>query len=88
MDRRLIPGARDRAGEPLGETVEDECYRRLPDSFLAAPSRARDLLATRPHEACSALAAPFWMRIRALLDRDIEQRSRTLARYGLPGGAS
>jgi hypothetical protein len=27
--------------------------------------------------------APFWVRIRTLLDRDIEERSRTLARHGL-----
>jgi len=65
------------------QTVEDDQHRRLLDSFLADPARARDLLATRLHEAWSGLVAPFWIRVRTLLDRDIEQRSRTLARHGL-----
>jgi DNA-binding transcriptional ArsR family regulator len=65
------------------ETVTDERDRRLLDSFLADPARARDLLATRLHETWIGLVAPFWVRIRTLLDRDIEQRSRTLARHGL-----
>lgn len=65
------------------ETVTDERYRRLLDSFLADPTGARDLLATRLHEAWRALVAPFWVRIRTLLERDIEQRSRTLVRHGL-----
>jgi DNA-binding transcriptional ArsR family regulator len=64
-------------------TVEDERHRRLLDTFLADPAGARDLLATRLHEAWSELVAPFWVRVRTLLDRDIEQRSRTLARFGL-----
>jgi Family of unknown function (DUF5937) len=65
------------------ETVGDERYRRLLDSFLANPARSRDLLAARLHETWTNLVAPFWVRIRTLLDRDIEQRSRTLARHGL-----
>jgi DNA-binding transcriptional ArsR family regulator len=67
------------------ETATDERYRRLLDSLLADPVRARDLLATRLCEAWLALVAPFWIRIGTLLDRDIEHRSRTLARYGLRG---
>jgi DNA-binding transcriptional ArsR family regulator len=65
------------------ETVTDERYRRLLDSLLADPARARDLLAERLHETWVELIAPFWVRIRTLLDRDVEQRFRTLARYGL-----
>jgi DNA-binding transcriptional ArsR family regulator len=65
------------------ETVEDVQHRRLLDSFLTDPARARDLLAARLHEVWSALVAPFWIRVRTLLDRDIEQRSMTLARHGL-----
>src|SRR6266536_2946294 len=65
------------------ETVEDDQHRRLLDSFLTDPARARDLLAARLHEVWSGLVAPFWIRVRTLLDRDIEQRSRTLARHGL-----
>jgi DNA-binding transcriptional ArsR family regulator len=65
------------------QTVEDDRHRRLLDAFLADPARARDLLAARVHEVWSELVAPFWIRVRTLLDRDIEQRSRTLARHGL-----
>jgi len=65
------------------ETVENERYRRLLDSFLADPAKARDLLAARLHETWIQLVAPFWVRVRSLLDRDIEQRSRTLVRHGL-----
>jgi DNA-binding transcriptional ArsR family regulator len=65
------------------ETVDDDRYRRLLDAFLADPARARDLLAARLHEAWLELVAPFWVRIRTLLDSDIEERSRTLARHGL-----
>jgi DNA-binding transcriptional ArsR family regulator len=65
------------------ETVDDESYRRLLTSLLTDPERARDQLAARLHEAWANLVAPFWVRIRALLDRDIEERSRTLARYGM-----
>ncbi|SRR6266536_2480665 len=65
------------------ETVENESHRRLLESFIADPATARDLLAECLHEAWLALVAPFWVRIRTLLDRDIEQRSRTLAAHGL-----
>jgi DNA-binding transcriptional ArsR family regulator len=63
-------------------TVTDEDLRRVLDSLIADPAAARDLLATRVHEAWQALVAPFWARIRLLLDRDIDRRSRTLARHG------
>ncbi|HEY8776092.1 MAG TPA: DUF5937 family protein [Gaiellaceae bacterium] len=69
--------------ERCRETVTNERYLRLLGSFLADPAGARDLLATRLHETWSALIAPDWLRIRILLDRDIEERSRTLARHGL-----
>jgi DNA-binding transcriptional ArsR family regulator len=65
------------------ESVTDERYRTLIDGYLAEPERARDLLADRLQEAWSELVAPFWVRIRAVLERDIEYRSRTLARHGL-----
>jgi DNA-binding transcriptional ArsR family regulator len=63
--------------------VEDERHRRRIGSYLADPARARDLLASRLNDSWNELVAPFWLRVRALLDREIEQRSRTLARYGL-----
>lgn len=65
------------------ETVEDAEQRRLLDSFLADPAGARDLLADRVYAAWAELVAPFWIRVRSLLDRDVEQRSRMLARHGL-----
>jgi DNA-binding transcriptional ArsR family regulator len=65
------------------ETVEGEQYRLLLSDLLAEPASARDVLASRLNEAWTELVAPFWIRVRALLDREIEQRSRTLARHGL-----
>jgi len=65
------------------ETVDDEQHRRQLTSLLADPERARDQLAARLHDAWTSLVAPFWVRIRTLLDRDIDARSRTLARHGL-----
>jgi DNA-binding transcriptional ArsR family regulator len=50
--------------------------------LLADPAAARDVLAGRLQEAWQVLVAPFWLRIRALLDRDIDLRSRALARHG------
>jgi DNA-binding transcriptional ArsR family regulator len=69
--------------ERCRKSVTDERYRALIDGYLAEPDRARDLLADRLHEAWTELVAPFWVRIRALLERDVEHRSRTLARHGL-----
>jgi DNA-binding transcriptional ArsR family regulator len=51
--------------------------------MLADPEAARDLLADHIQDVWNALISPFWMRIRALLARDIEERSRTLAERGL-----
>lgn len=81
--RATAPAQVARELERCRETVADERHRRLLDSFLADPAGARDQLATRLHQAWLTLVAPFWVRIRTLLDRDIEQRSRTLARHGL-----
>jgi len=69
--------------ERCRESVDDIAQRRLLNSLAADPEGARELLATRLHEAWAELVAPFWMRIRTLLDRDVEERSRMLARYGL-----
>jgi DNA-binding transcriptional ArsR family regulator len=65
------------------ESVTDGRYRHLIGEYLTAPERARDLLADRIHEAWDELVAPFWVRISATLDRDVEYRSRTLARHGM-----
>lgn len=79
---------------PLERVDEELCKRRasvpdaeLPrlDELLGRPDAARVALADQLHDAWRELVAPFWPRVRALLDRDIEQRSRTLARRGLRG---
>jgi hypothetical protein len=69
--------------ERCRQTVDDEQHRRQLTSLLTDPERARDELAALLHDAWTSLVAPFWVRIRTLLDRDIDERSRTLARHGL-----
>jgi DNA-binding transcriptional ArsR family regulator len=64
-------------------TVKDTRHGQLIDSFLRDPAAARDFLADRLHDVWRELVAPFWIRIRALLDRDIQERSRGIARHGL-----
>jgi len=64
------------------EWVTEERYGSLLDGYLAEPERARDLLADRLRDAWTALVAPFWVRIRTVLERDVDLRSRTLARHG------
>lgn len=68
--------------ERCRESVTNDRYRSLIDGYLAEPERARDLLADRLQEAWTELVAPFWVRISAVLERDVEYRSRTLARHG------
>jgi DNA-binding transcriptional ArsR family regulator len=65
------------------ETVHDEVRNRLLTGLLADPERARDHLAARLQDAWTSLVAPFWVRIRTVLERDIDERSRELARHGL-----
>jgi DNA-binding transcriptional ArsR family regulator len=65
------------------ENLSDKQHAPLLDSLLRDPGGARDLLVDRLHEAWIELVAPFWARIRALLDGDIQERSRQLARHGL-----
>jgi DNA-binding transcriptional ArsR family regulator len=60
----------------------DERQAQLVDAYLDDPAAARDFLADRLHDIWRELVAPFWIRIRDLLDRDIQERSRQLARYG------
>lgn len=65
------------------ENFHQQRYAAVIDSYLHDPTRARDMLVDRLQEAWMELVAPFWVRIRALLDRDIQERSRQLARHGL-----
>lgn len=53
------------------------------EPLLAHPARARERLADLMQTAWRELVAPFWPRIRALLDGEVDARSRTLARHGL-----
>ena len=57
--------------------------RVLIESYLRDPAAARDFLADRLHDVWRELVAPFWIRIRDLLDRDIQERTRQLAQHGL-----
>ena len=63
--------------------LADEKQRRPLERLLSDPGAARELLVTRLEAAWGALVAPFWTRIRTLLARDVEERSRTLAERGL-----
>lgn len=65
------------------QTVPDRWRHRLLTGFLTDPQRARDDLADRLTDAWATLIAPYWIRIRALLERDIGRRSWALARHGL-----
>ncbi|MGH3257067.1 MAG: DUF5937 family protein [Streptosporangiaceae bacterium] len=81
--RATDPAQVARELERCRSTVDDELYRRLLTGLLCDPERARDLLAARLQDAWASLVAPYWMRIRAPLDRDVEERSRALTRHGL-----
>lgn len=65
------------------ESVSDKTARALITALLADPERARDQLAARLQQAWTQLVGPFWVRLRTLLDRDVDERSRTLAQHGL-----
>jgi hypothetical protein len=53
------------------------------DGLLTDPAAARDLLAAQLEAAWERLVAPFWPRIRALLDADVAYQSQQLAGHGL-----
>jgi DNA-binding transcriptional ArsR family regulator len=57
----------------------------LVERLLEDPARAVRALADAIQAAWRELVAPFWPRIRALVDGDVDRRSRTLARRGLRG---
>jgi DNA-binding transcriptional ArsR family regulator len=65
------------------ETAADQAGRRVLAGLLVDPGRARDQLAAQLHDAWTSLVAPFWGHIRALLEQDIDERCRMLARHGL-----
>ncbi|HEY7143842.1 MAG TPA: DUF5937 family protein [Streptosporangiaceae bacterium] len=57
--------------------------RAVLDELLAGPAAGRDLLASQLRAAWDALVAPFWPRLRALLDADVAYRSQQLTDHGL-----
>ena len=65
------------------ESATEEWQRQAIDRLLTDPAAARAQLAGRLRDAWTALVAPFWVRIRTLLDREIDERARTLAQHGL-----
>jgi DNA-binding transcriptional ArsR family regulator len=65
------------------ETVPGPQASGVLAGLLTDPESARDHLAACLSDAWTSLVAPFWARVRDLLERDIEQRSRALARRGL-----
>lgn len=65
------------------DSVRQERSRHLLAEMIADPQHARDQLATLLREAWTRLVEPYWARVQMLLDRDIAQRSRTLAQHGL-----
>lgn len=67
-------------------SVREPAQRKQVDALISDPEAARDLLADRIQQAWDALVAPFWVRIRTLLARDIAERSRTIAQHGLRAG--
>jgi DNA-binding transcriptional ArsR family regulator len=81
--RRTPPEQVARDLEACRAGVTDPRHRRRLDAMLANPRAAREELADRIHKAWRALIAPSWARIRMVLARDIEERSRILAERGL-----
>jgi hypothetical protein len=57
--------------------------RTVLDQLLSDPAAGRDLLADQLQAAWDQLVAPFWPRLRALLDADVGYRSQQLADAGL-----
>src|SRR5215472_2998058 len=53
------------------------------DAMLADPAAARDLLADQLQAVWDRLVAPFWPRIKDVLEADLAYRSRQLAGAGL-----
>lgn len=81
--RRTPPGQVAHELELCRDGLTEVRQRRRVESLLTDPAAALELLVARMHDAWGALVAPFWMRIRTLLARDVEERSRTLAQRGL-----
>jgi DNA-binding transcriptional ArsR family regulator len=69
--------------ERCRDSTSDPAARQLLERLVLDPSKSRDLLAETIQQAWRELVAPFWPRIRALLDSDVAHRSTVLASHGL-----
>jgi DNA-binding transcriptional ArsR family regulator len=69
--------------ERCRDSTPDPETRHLLELLAADPSGTRERLADTIWRAWRELVAPFWPRIRALLDADIAHRSTFLASHGL-----
>jgi DNA-binding transcriptional ArsR family regulator len=65
------------------EGLTDPDARREVDRLLEDPAASRELLADRARTVWERIVAPFWARVRRLLDADIAHQSRELSRRGL-----
>ncbi len=73
----------ERELERCRDATSDPELRQRVETLLLEPRASRVLLADTIQLAWRELVAPFWPRVRALLDADIAHRSRLLARHGL-----
>lgn len=69
--------------ERCRDSTSDPQSQQLLELLILDPSTSRDRLAETIHRAWRELVAPYWPRIRALLDADISHRSKLLASHGL-----
>jgi DNA-binding transcriptional ArsR family regulator len=81
--RRTPPNQVVRELERCRDSVRKPADRRLLDRLLSDPEAGRDVLAGRMNVAWLQLVAPFWTRVRTVLARDVDERSRMLADHGL-----
>src|SRR5689334_5541764 len=65
------------------EGLTDPDARQEVDRLLEDPAASRELLADRARTVWERIVAPFWARVRRLLDADIAHQSRELSRRGL-----
>jgi hypothetical protein len=81
---RLTPPAQVKEElERCRDGTADRETRLLLDRLVSDPSASRERLADTIWSAWRELVAPFWPRIRGVLDADIAHRSMVLASHGL-----
>jgi DNA-binding transcriptional ArsR family regulator len=81
--RMTPPSQVARELELCRDSVPEPAARGLLDRLLRDPEAGREVLASQMNVAWLQLVAPFWIRVRTLLARDVDERSRMLADHGL-----